>query len=258
MYKRLAVIAVLMGLPIFMQPSSTADSEIDAFAEVSVASTTVTTTAQRATTVAPTTVAPSTTMATTSTTAAPTTVLATTSAPTAAAPTTSVPTTTSPIAAAPITAAPTTTPVVDFQARGQAALATIGYNWQENLPGWTITFSPGRDGVIGYTYTNEHRIEIFVRDSISDSLLRHVIAHEIGHAVDVSLNSSDDRTRWQKARDIGGSPWWPGNGVSDYSTGAGDFAESFAAWQVGSGNFRSKIGSAPTGDQMALLAELAG
>lgn len=268
MYKRLAIIAVLMGLPILIQPAGQA-SESDVASTSDVATTQVDV-GEPAISLTATTDAPP---LATSTTRAPTTTTttATTSAPTTAAlPTTVAPTTiaepAAPAAAAPTTTAPTTTvaptttapPPVDHVARGEAALAGIGYNWRGNLPGWTITFSPARDGVIGYTYTNEHRIEIFVRDNISDGLLRHVIAHEIGHAIDVSLNSSGDRERWQDARGIGGSPWWPGNGVSDYSTGAGDFAESFAAWQVGAGNFRSNLGSAPSGDQIALLAELAG
>ncbi|MEZ5341079.1 MAG: hypothetical protein R2706_06420 [Acidimicrobiales bacterium] len=186
------------------------------------------------------------------TTAAPTTTVATTLRATTTVASTAPPTT-----ATTATTAPPTTAAANYQARGDAALASISYNWQAKLPGWSVTFSPGREGHRPDLH-QRNRIEIFVRDSMSDSLLRHVIAHELGHAVDVTLNSSGDRERWQDARGIGASPWWPGNGISDYSTGAGDFAECFAAWQVGSGNFRSKLGSAPSGDQIALLAELAG
>jgi hypothetical protein len=95
-----------------------------------------------------------------------------------------------------------------------------------------------------------------VRESQSTELLAHVIAHELGHAVDVTLNDGPDRRRWEDARGLDSAPWWPGNGATDFSTGAGDFAESFAAWQVGDASFRSKLGGSPTTEQIALLAEL--
>ncbi|MCP5035703.1 MAG: hypothetical protein GY939_28220 [Actinomycetia bacterium] len=142
-------------------------------------------------------------------------------------------------------------------ARGAEALARISYPWREHLPGWEIRFFDARDGAYGYTMTQENRIDIHVRDDQSDHLLTHVVAHEIGHAVDVALNSSDDRDRWKAARGIEDAPWWPDNRAADFATGAGDFAESFASWQVGPEAFRSQLGGAPTADQQALLADLA-
>jgi hypothetical protein len=110
---------------------------------------------------------------------------------------------------------------------------------------------------LGYTFTNEKRIEIYVRDSMSEGLLAHVVAHEIGHAVDVSLNTGDERRSWLEARGIPDAQWWPGEGgVSDFKSGAGDFAESFAAWQVGVGSYRSKLGPAPNSEQLELMARL--
>ena len=140
--------------------------------------------------------------------------------------------------------------------RGREALALIDYDWQSRLDGWSIVFAPGRDGVLGLTYVDRKTIEIFVRENQTSDLLAHVIAHEMGHAVDVTLNDSDERQRWQDSRGIGDAPWWPGDGATDFSTGAGDFAESFAAWQVGSGNFRSKLSGAPNAGQLDLMAEL--
>jgi hypothetical protein len=140
--------------------------------------------------------------------------------------------------------------------RGQAALQRIAYRWQSQLPGWTIIFSSGRDGTLGYTYVDRKTIEIFVRSSQSDALLAHVIAHELGHAIDVTMHNGDDRRRWQDGRGIGASAWWPGEGVSDFSTGAGDFAESFAAWQLGPADFRSNLAGPPNPAQVDLLEEL--
>lgn len=142
------------------------------------------------------------------------------------------------------------------QARGEAALATISYPWRQLLPEWRIDFLPEKSGLYGLTMVPEERIEIYVRDGQSTELLAHVIAHELGHAVDVSLNDGPDRRRWEEARGLSPAPWWPGSGATDFSTGAGDFAESFAAWQVGDLSFRSELGDAPTTAQIELLAEL--
>jgi hypothetical protein len=142
-------------------------------------------------------------------------------------------------------------------ARGAVALAEISYPWRDRLPGWEIAFHDAEDGAYGYTLTKQHRIDIYVRDDQSDALLAHVVAHEIGHAVDVTFNDGDDRDRWQGARGIEDEPWWPDNRASDFATGAGDFAECFAAWQVGPDDFRSRLGDPPTEAQQHLLAELA-
>jgi hypothetical protein len=157
----------------------------------------------------------------------------------------------------PVETLPVDTPApAGVEAVGQAALETISYPWQQLLPGWTISFLPEKSGLYGLTMVPERKIEIYVRESQSTELLAHVIAHELGHAVDVTLNDGPDRRRWEDARGLDSAPWWPGNGATDFSTGAGDFAESFAAWQVGDASFRSKLGGSPTTEQIALLAEL--
>lgn len=161
--------------------------------------------------------------------------------------------------AAPVIAAPDTiaTPEpTSIEARGQAALATISYPWQELLPEWKIEFMPESMGLYGLTLVKDKRIEIYVRPFQQTELLAHVIAHELGHAVDVTMNNSRDRRRWEDSRGIDSEPWWPGSGATDFSTGAGDFAEAFAAWQVGDQSFRSTLANPPTPAQEALLAEL--
>lgn len=154
----------------------------------------------------------------------------------------------------------TTAHVADDEAtaRGKAALAHIDFPWEERLAGWTFQFQSATKGAYGYTLTEENRIDIYVRADQSEELLAHVIAHELGHAVDVTLNDGDARRRWQAARGIDDAPWWPDSGAADFATGAGDFAESFAAWQLGSGSFRSELADPPTSDQLSLIAELAG
>lgn len=145
----------------------------------------------------------------------------------------------------------------EIQQRGAEALARITYPWRERLPGWEIQFHAAETGAYGYTLTQERHIDIYVRADQSDDLLAHVVAHEIGHAIDVALNDSDDRRRWEDQRRIGDAPWWPDNRAADFATGAGDFAECFAAWQVGSAAFRSGIGTPPSAADLDLLQELA-
>jgi len=145
----------------------------------------------------------------------------------------------------------------EADARGAAALALISYPWQAQLPEWTITFHPPKKGLYGLTLVSEKRIEIYLRDGETQALLAHVIAHEIGHAVDVSCNDGPNRRVWSEARELGSAPWWPGDGATDFSTGAGDFAESFAVWQVGPEHFRSKLADPPTDEQLEILSKLA-
>ncbi len=145
----------------------------------------------------------------------------------------------------------------DVGRRALEAIELIGYPWQERLPGWSIRFHAAEEGAYGYTLTQESIIDVYVRNDQSIELLAHVIAHELGHAVDVSLNDGNDRRRWQSTRDIEDAPWWPNSRAADFATGAGDFAESFAAWQVGPSSFRSELGSIPTPEQEMVLAELA-
>ncbi len=190
-----------------------------------------------------------------------TTVPPTTTAPVEPSPAEPAPGEPAPTVVAPSTTTPPSQPVQDTNRspdeRGQAALALVEFPWAQRLPGWKISFHPERSGVYGYTLVTERRIEVYVRSDQTDQLLAHVVAHEIGHAIDVTHNDGADRDRWVKARGLGQAPWWPADGAADFSTGAGDFAESFAAWQVGSESFRSKLGPAPSSEQQTLLRQLA-
>ncbi len=140
---------------------------------------------------------------------------------------------------------------------GAAARALIQYDFETRLPLWEISFLPGRSTVRGLTFPDSLRIEIYVRAEDTPADVARVMAHEFGHAVDLSLNNATDRAAWRSAR--GGAPevpWWPSGSTYDFDTMAGDFAEGFASWQVGSSN-RSNVAGAFTSEQLALMASLA-
>ena len=122
--------------------------------------------------------------------------------------------------------------------------------------GYRISVEAGRRGYLGLTTGS--RIQLFVRscDAESDSLLRHVTAHEIGHAFDASQMSASRRADWLSARDIDPStPWYGCGGCTDFATPAGDFAEVFAQWARGSGPNRSRMAPPPGPAELARLAD---
>ena len=141
--------------------------------------------------------------------------------------------------------------------RGAEIMALITFPWRRTLPGWSIAFLPARAGLRGLTRVDDRRIEIYRRDGDSAASLARVVAHELGHAVDVELNSPSDRERWRTVRGVPPSVgWWPGNEVSDFDTLAGDFAEAFATMLTGSVSL-SRVAPPPGPAELAVLAELA-
>ena len=150
-------------------------------------------------------------------------------------------------------APPPPTPVAPPEITGDAALARISYPWQSALPGWSIEFRPAQGSLRGLTLSGERRIEIYVHTTDVNAVAR-VIAHELGHAADLTFNSTRSRRTWEAARGIGDEvPWWPSASAADFSTGSGDFAECFATWQVGT-NSRSAFGACSASDLDLLIS----
>ncbi len=137
------------------------------------------------------------------------------------------------------------------------ATSRITYEWQENLPDWTIQFVPGEGKVAGYTWSSDRHIEVFVRPGDTAESLARVLAHELGHAVDVTLNTGDERRAWLAQRNATSDVWWPTAGQADFSSGAGDFAEAFAYWQLRETDVRSQVAGTPSRADLALLVQLA-
>ncbi len=110
---------------------------------------------------------------------------------------------------------------------GRLAEQEIDYDYASLLPGWSIEYRQDRPGFRGLTFTREKRIEIYVDPGESTSSVAGILAHEIGHAIDVEYLTTEERSQWREARDLPNA-WWPGNGLSDFHVGAGDFAEAVA------------------------------
>lgn len=141
----------------------------------------------------------------------------------------------------------------DAVTRGQAALDGLLH---PVAAGITYTFTAGRGALKGMTYYDTHHVDVYVQSCAreSDALLRHVVAHETGHAWD-SLHMTDAlRAEYLAARGIpAGTPWFGCDRCQDFATPAGDFAETYAQWQRGASDSRSTIAPPATAAQLADL-----
>jgi hypothetical protein len=137
--------------------------------------------------------------------------------------------------------------------RGLAALDSLLH---PTPAGVTLSFLPGGGALKGMTYYDRHHVDVYVGSCSreSDTLLRHVVAHEMGHAWD-SLHMTDAlRAQYLEARGIAaGTPWFGCDRCQDFATPAGDFAETYAQWQRGASDSRSTIAPAASPAQLASL-----
>jgi hypothetical protein len=185
--------------------------------------------------------------------ALPTTVAPALIAPPAA--TTTVPEPAVPVAPAPVPNPTAAAPAPTLAQRGAEALALIHYPWEQT--GYSIVFSGARPGMLGLTSNVTHTITIYVRDTQSSSAIARIIAHELGHAVDLRFTTDAERDRYRAIRGLGSVAWYPDClQCSDYGYPAGDFAEVFASWLLGPGRFASLIGAPPTAGELAQLSPI--
>jgi hypothetical protein len=137
------------------------------------------------------------------------------------------------------------------RAVGEQALELIDYPWRRL--GWPVHFLEPRDGLLGLTRVEAEVVEIYVRPGQPAASVAAVLAHEIAHVVDLTYYSQHSRDRWLELRNMpGGTPWWPCADCTDFDTGAGDFAETFAHWLV-PGHWRGQLAGPPTPDELDRL-----
>jgi hypothetical protein len=139
--------------------------------------------------------------------------------------------------------------------RGQRVLASLHYDWQ--ALGYRFVFLPGQKGLLGMTSGADKTVTIYVRSTQSDLILAHTIAHELGHVLDFTRGTADRRSAYLRIRGLNPNLAWFGcSGCTDYATPAGDWAEVFAYYLAGPGDFRSQMQSAPTAGQLLQLGAL--
>jgi hypothetical protein len=123
--------------------------------------------------------------------------------------------------------------------------------------GYRVEFLPARRGYLGEADPNAHVVRVFVRPEWSDQQLRITLAHEFGHVVDFVTFTAADRALHLATRGLApGTPWTSCERCTDYSTGAGDWAEVFAYWLAGPGDFRSALAGPPSAAQLDALRPL--
>lgn len=167
-----------------------------------------------------------------------------------------VPTWAPPTRVAPQAPSPSTEPPSpSIQQRGEAALRRLSYPYQQL--GYDIAFLPGVPGYFGRGFHERHRIEIYVRSGQSDEALAHVVAHEIGHAIDWMYHTPSRDHEWLQLRGVDpATEWAPCPFCGDFGAPSGDFAESFALWQLGNTDFLGTLAPRPTSAQLQQLVHL--
>ena len=132
------------------------------------------------------------------------------------------------------------------------ALALIRFPWPELR--YNIVFAPPRPGLRAMIFERTRTIEIYARPSDDSRMVAYDIAHELGHAVDLTLNTAASRRKWMTLRGINPeTPWFGCDRCSDYNTPAGDFAETFAFLLLGPGHFSGRIAPPPRLEQLPAL-----
>lgn len=148
-----------------------------------------------------------------------------------------------------------TTAIRTPETMGAEAEALLPFDWETILPGWTIEYRGPDTEFRGLTYPYDKSIELFVRSDDTANSLAGILAHELGHAIDVTHLSDGERSDWRDTRSIEDHQWWPDAYASDFETGAGDFAEAFAYWAVQDPS-SSQIAHQPTTSQLTALESL--
>lgn len=139
----------------------------------------------------------------------------------------------------------------------KSALLLILWDWRGLLPGWTLEFRCDEIDVQGEAFAYERRIRVYVTQVMGILDIAMIIAHEFGHALDVTYLDNDDRNAWLMMRGLPGRHiWWAGKGETDYHVGSGDWAESVAKVTVPQIDGYATIGGSLSTQQFRFLRRL--
>ena len=179
------------------------------------------------------------------------TIASTVATPAPAAPTVAAPA--APIATAAQPAAAAETP----EQLGAEAVRLVKFDLAR-LPGWEIAFLPGRPGLQGQTLPDRRRIEVYVSSRDSVRAVSYNLAHELGHAVDLTYSTRASRLAYRTIRGIAAATLWFGcGGCPDFATPSGDFAETFGLTVTDPAyDWRSQMGPRPTPAERAAIVAL--
>jgi hypothetical protein len=111
--------------------------------------------------------------------------------------------------------------------------------------GYRVRIAGPRPDVRAQTDTAARTITLFVSPADAPHRVAHDLGHELGHAFDAVRLSAAQRAAYLRTRGAPDATWWPGGAVSDYRSGAGDFAEVFALCHAASPEFRSRLAPRP-------------
>ncbi len=143
----------------------------------------------------------------------------------------------------------------EAEQRGERALASLQYPWRQL--GYAVEFRDYEGGTLGTASSRTKRIVIYVKRDHAHQPLRVTIAHELGHALDFEHATAERRQDYRAIRDLSQSArWYPCSGCRDYASHAGDWAEVFASWLAGPGDFRSEVAGPPDDEQLRRLGPL--
>jgi hypothetical protein len=107
-------------------------------------------------------------------------------------------------------------------------------------------------------YTDEHRVEVYVRAADTPQTLSYTLAHELGHVIDLTASTPARRAAYRDLRGLGeAAPWFGCDACTDVETPAGDFAETVGYALTDPGyDWSSRLGPRPTPAQVAAVRAL--
>lgn len=138
---------------------------------------------------------------------------------------------------------------------GAEAETFISYPWHDLLVGWNVAYLDSDGSIGGNTNLPTRTITVYTPADGDPAYVAEVLAHELGHALDVTFLDEGARQQWLAARGVSDSPWWPTDGPADFHVGAGDFAEAVAAVLTGSPS-DSTLAGPFTAEQLALAESM--